>query len=212
MKNKQSRLAKGGSCLSSPNGSWWSQGESNPRPRECHSRALPTELWPQRDWKRQPRLEHRRAVAAVETLGLLLGFGRIADDVGDVFVAFVLFLDEGRIVLVGGLFDLAILVDHLDLAALSLGVGLLKRDEFGLRCRNRRALGVLGSRRAGGCGSRRTGRRRGGSVGARPRDRHDHFEHRAAFRADDRVFAQVVEFRSATGAETLGAELGFGHG
>src|SRR6478736_9564524 len=26
---------------------WWSQGESNPRPRECHSRALPTELWPQ---------------------------------------------------------------------------------------------------------------------------------------------------------------------
>src|SRR4029079_17477676 len=25
---------------------WWSQGESNPRPRECHSRALPTVLCP----------------------------------------------------------------------------------------------------------------------------------------------------------------------
>jgi hypothetical protein len=27
-------------------GRWWSQGESNPRPLECHSSALPTELWP----------------------------------------------------------------------------------------------------------------------------------------------------------------------
>src|SRR3982751_228336 len=27
---------------------WWSQGESNPRPLECHSSALPTELWPHR--------------------------------------------------------------------------------------------------------------------------------------------------------------------
>ena len=26
---------------------WWSQTGSNRRPRECHSRALPTELWPQ---------------------------------------------------------------------------------------------------------------------------------------------------------------------
>ena len=25
---------------------WWSQGESNPRPLECHSSALPTELRP----------------------------------------------------------------------------------------------------------------------------------------------------------------------
>src|SRR3954452_23321933 len=25
---------------------WWSQAGSNRRPRECHSRALPTELWP----------------------------------------------------------------------------------------------------------------------------------------------------------------------
>ena len=27
-------------------GIWWSQAGSNRRPRECHSRALPTELWP----------------------------------------------------------------------------------------------------------------------------------------------------------------------
>jgi hypothetical protein len=27
---------------------WWSQAGSNRRPRECHSRALPTELWPLR--------------------------------------------------------------------------------------------------------------------------------------------------------------------
>ena len=26
---------------------WWSQAESNRRPLECHSSALPTELWPQ---------------------------------------------------------------------------------------------------------------------------------------------------------------------
>src|SRR5262249_53663606 len=25
---------------------WWSQVQSNPRPLECHSRALPAELWP----------------------------------------------------------------------------------------------------------------------------------------------------------------------
>ena len=29
---------------------WWSQGESNPRPLECHSSALPTELWPRFTW------------------------------------------------------------------------------------------------------------------------------------------------------------------
>src|SRR5262245_5615038 len=34
-------------------GVWWSQGESNPRPRECHSRALPTELWPHHERERE---------------------------------------------------------------------------------------------------------------------------------------------------------------
>jgi hypothetical protein len=36
-------------------------------------------------------------------------------------------------------------------------------------------------------------------------------EHRLAFRADDRVFAQIVEFRAATGAKAFGAKLGFSH-
>ncbi len=29
---------------------WWSQSESNRRPPECHSGALPTELWPRLGW------------------------------------------------------------------------------------------------------------------------------------------------------------------
>lgn len=33
-------------CFLLTSADWWSQGESNPRPLECHSSALPTELWP----------------------------------------------------------------------------------------------------------------------------------------------------------------------
>ena len=36
------------SCLPAPAG-WWSQTGSNRRPHACKARALPTELWPQRD-------------------------------------------------------------------------------------------------------------------------------------------------------------------
>ena len=32
---------------------WWSQAGSNRRPRECHSRALPTELWPRSETRNQ---------------------------------------------------------------------------------------------------------------------------------------------------------------
>jgi hypothetical protein len=41
---------------------WWSQGESNPRPLECHSSALPTELWPHfaRDWGNGVQCGHPR--------------------------------------------------------------------------------------------------------------------------------------------------------
>ena len=43
---------------------WWSQGESNPRPLECHSSALPTELWPlvsslQYQFRARPRRRYR---------------------------------------------------------------------------------------------------------------------------------------------------------
>ena len=32
-----------------PRGAWWSQTGSNRRPHACKARALPTELWPQKD-------------------------------------------------------------------------------------------------------------------------------------------------------------------
>src|SRR6201987_36558 len=44
-------------------GTWWSQGESNPRPLECHSSALPTELWPlpgSETGIRKPQIPDRR--------------------------------------------------------------------------------------------------------------------------------------------------------
>ena len=42
---KNPRRGLAGLCATSLKG-WWSQAGSNRRPRECHSRALPTELWP----------------------------------------------------------------------------------------------------------------------------------------------------------------------
>ena len=53
------------------------------------------------------------------------------------------------------------------------------------------------------------GRRRRCVGPARHRRRDD--ERRAALRAHDRILAEVVEFRAATAAETLRAELGFCH-
>src|SRR5215471_4602747 len=79
---------------------WWSQGESNPRPRECHSRALPTELWPQFATS-SAALRIRRKDST-----LFFFLDRLADDVGHVGVAFFLLLNEGRIV--------EALVAHLD--------------------------------------------------------------------------------------------------
>ena len=38
---------------------WWSHGESNPGPLECHSSALPTELWPQMSLMVQSGAESR---------------------------------------------------------------------------------------------------------------------------------------------------------
>src|SRR5436853_82384 len=40
----------------------------------------------------------------------------------------------------------------------------------------------------------------------------DGLKDRAAFWADDRILAEIVEFGAATAAETLRAELGFCHG
>ena len=91
---------------------WWSQAESNRRPLECHSSALPTELWPLRE------------------LCFLFVFAAFADDVGDVVVALFLLFNEGGFL---GLLDLEIVV-ALDsfafLLAGGFGVGVLKRDEL----------------------------------------------------------------------------------
>src|SRR5262250_2818804 len=79
---------------------WWSQGESNPRPLECHSSALPTELWPhQRSDDRDQMSENRSLTSDIRhpTSGLLVVLA-VADDVGDVVLLFLLRHDEGAIV------------------------------------------------------------------------------------------------------------------
>jgi hypothetical protein len=50
---------------------WWSQAGSNRRPRECHSRALPTELWPLLGQKSEAgnRSQKRRVLISVTDLG-----------------------------------------------------------------------------------------------------------------------------------------------
>ena len=87
------------------------------------------------------------------------------------------------------------------LGAAALGVGVLERNELDVGdLRNLRGLRDQWS-------DRRT-RRLGPHARARV---HDGMEHRLALRADDRVLRQIIEFRTATAAQALGAELGFCH-
>src|SRR5712691_7815844 len=140
--------------------------------------------------------------------GLLLVLD-VADDVGDVLVAFLLLLDEGSVVhalvleldlFLGALGCLALG----RLLALGLRVSLLERNELGLGGLRRHHLFLRRGRR-GAC--------RGGGLRPCPRRRHRRQRHHGvALRADDRVLVQVVEFRAAIAAEALGAELGFRHG
>src|SRR5437763_11200312 len=77
---------------------WWSQAESNRRPLECHSSALPTELWPRPAARvgKGPRRNFSnigetgesctRSAPAFRNLGLLVVLDAVADDVGDVLV------------------------------------------------------------------------------------------------------------------------------
>src|ERR1700736_4959512 len=108
-----------GCATRSPKGeAWWSQAGSNRRPLACHASALPAELWP---------LWHYRSSMMVSKIGWhfpimlparlgrragknpdhrsgpissLLVAADIADDVGDVLVAFFFVGDEGGIVIV----------------------------------------------------------------------------------------------------------------
>src|SRR5215470_13806704 len=124
-------------------GGWWSQGESNPRPRECHSRALPTELWPQISQIYLPLLGTQRTRSA-----LFFFLDRLANDVGHVGVAFFLLLDEGGIVeaLVAYLdffffTSLCLGVGRRWLLALLFGLGVLERNEFRVGGLGHNALG-----------------------------------------------------------------------
>src|SRR3954463_1012954 len=95
----------------------------------------------------------------------------VADDVGDVFVAFFLVGNEGRIIIVivfDGLVDFDVVFrfgnDGLDLAGVRFGVGLFQRDQF---------FGLGGFRRIGGRGRRSSRSARGGIAAGGPgrRDR-----------------------------------------
>src|SRR5258706_10299217 len=105
----------------------------------------------------------------------LLVAANVADDVGDVLVAFFLVGDEGGIVIVivfDGLVDLDVVFrlrnDGLDLAGVFLGVGFLERHQLFSLDRLWRRFGGSGC----GCG---TGAR--GGVGAGPRRRYGRNRH-----------------------------------
>src|SRR5215813_11148489 len=127
----------------------------------------------------------------------------LADDIGDVIVGLFLLLDEGGIV--HALIDLDIVLAPFGhfraLLALRLGVSILERHK----------LSVLGLRHHGLFLTRRHGTA-GRRFRTRPGRQRRHRHGGVAFRADDRVLAQVVELRTAVATEALGAELGFRHG
>src|ERR1700730_6980207 len=140
----------------------------------------------------------------------LLVAADVADDVGDVLVAFLLVGDEGGIIIVvvfDGLVDLDVVFrfgnDGLDLAGILLGVGLLERHQLFSLDRLRRGFGGSGGR---GC------RGAGGRVGAGPRRRDRRNRHHlAGLRRNHRTLVEVVEFLTRRRANTFGSEIGFGH-
>src|ERR1700722_9329829 len=84
----------------SPKGeAWWSQAGSNRRPLACHASALPAELWPLRTSARLggagKKPEHSSGL-----ISSLFVAADVANNVGDVLVAFFFVGDEGRIIIV----------------------------------------------------------------------------------------------------------------
>src|SRR5580700_4882283 len=90
---------------------WWSQAESNRRPLECHSSALPTELWPLqgtgisnqesviRKWTYdKASIPDPRHLFTEIWLSFLFVLSIAANDVGNVGVFVFLLLDEGGVV------------------------------------------------------------------------------------------------------------------
>src|SRR5262245_65063193 len=101
-------------------------------------------------------------------LCLLVVLATFTDNIGDVVVALLLLLDEGRLL---GLLDLEIVLalrgNGLALLALGLGIGLFERNQLGV-LGLRDLLNLLGLRRRG-CGSGRGGGSRYGVGPARQR-------------------------------------------
>src|SRR5437762_1369789 len=134
---------------------WWSQAGSNRRPLACHASALPAELWPLNSPNELTVHLGRRTGMTLNhssgTISSIFVAADVANDVGDVLVAFFLVWNEGRIIIVivfDGLVDLDIVFRFgnrgFDLAGVLFGIGLLQRDQF---------LGLGGFRRIG-CGGR----------------------------------------------------------
>src|ERR1700688_4942202 len=192
-------------------GLWWSQGESNPRPLECHSSALPTELWPRQGseirsrqsgiWQLTTSSDHRPLTSAPRNSCLLVVLDALADDVGHVVRVLLLGHDEGGIVerLVVGLGPGGAFPGR-RLGALGLLLGVLERDQLG-----------VGRLRHGDLLLHRRGYDHGRDRLRPAPGRDRRHEHGRAFPADDRVLAEVVELCAAIGAQPLGAELGFCH-
>src|SRR3954466_14731089 len=168
---------------------WWSQAGSNRRPLACHASALPAELWP---LNRSTRLGRRAGMTLNHSSGPISSLfvaADVANDVGDVLVAFFLVGNEGLIIVIvvfDGLVDLDVVFrfgnDGLDLAGVLFGVGLLERDQF---------FGLGGFRRIGGScgGGGACGIAAGGPGRRNRRNRH----HLAGVGRDHRALVQVVE-------------------
>src|SRR5437773_2354896 len=209
---RRGSLRYDGACRAVAGGAsegWWSQAGSNRRPLACHASALPAELWP-RNTKPARLGDAQNIIPEHHSSGpissLFVG-PDVADDVGDVLVAFFLVGDEGRIVVVivfDSLVGLDVVFrfgnDGLDLAGILFGVGFLERHQFFGLCRLRHISGGGGGGRSGGSAADGTRRRNG-------RDRYD----LASIGRDHRALVQVVEFLTRRRANAFGSEIGFGH-
>src|SRR5688500_9815933 len=136
---------------------------------------------------------HRRWTAS----GFFFLLHAVADDVGNIGAAgFLLLLDESGIFKPGVIFLAISASDRSLLAALLLRLGIFQRDKFG-----------VGGLRHDGFGDRR----RLGRIRPCPRRDYDRHELGLALRAHDRGAIEIIELRTATGAEALGAKIGFSH-
>src|SRR5262245_39805550 len=185
---------------------WWSQGESNPRPLECHSSALPTELWPRqvppirRGWEHRtatPKCVYRKHIPQLVS-SLLFVFDVSANDLGH--IGFLLLDKRVLGIVLDGFVRVSVLHCLRPLGsgrflALGLCIRLFERDQLGLL--HFRGLCLLADRPR--------------LVRARARGHGNDLENGPAFWAGDGGLAQIIELCPATCAETFCTKLGFCH-